>query len=91
MVLSPLAPSFWGRGAGVRGQSASRWRSRVNLRTWPRVPTLAPSSRERVFERAAAHPQPFSPGKPGGEGRKKDSIATGGVANTGATIVFCGV
>ena len=52
-VLPPLSPGFRGRGVGGEGQSASRWASGPKLDTWPRVPTLAPSGRERVFDGAA--------------------------------------
>ena len=132
-VLPPLSPGVRGRGVGGEGQSASRRRSGLKLRTWPRVPTMAPGGREWVFGGAAPsspaplpreargrrgpegfninvrhcqcernesrlrclsrsispgqppHPQPFSPGKPGGEGGQKDSISPCGAANASAT------
>ncbi len=55
----------------MRAQSASRRRSGSNLRTVPRAAENESSKGQ------PPHPQPFSPGKPGGEGSRKDSIATG--------------
>ena len=48
-VLPPLSPGFQGRGGGGEGQFAWRWRVGPNLRVLPRVPTLTPRRRERVF------------------------------------------
>ena len=75
-VLPPLSPGFRGRGVGGEGAIRVALASGPNLRTWPRVPTLAPSGRERVFDGAAPSSPALLPredrGRRGPEGFNRD-------------------
>ena len=72
---SPLPRASGGEGAGVRGNprgGGNPARSCVcysAYRRWHRAAENVSSAGQ------PPHPQPFSPGKPGGEGSRKDSIS----------------